>query len=148
MPFAAQQGISGLGSGKPHGLALPPFSVISEPIPMPTCPRCHQTVDAQAIACPYCRTALKAHGHPGIPLYRSVGEESLCATCTYDEDDTCNYPQRPHAKECTLYQNRFQPVATHKSSVKPIDSWLRRNSTWLVLAGIVVVSLVLALRMN
>jgi hypothetical protein len=115
---------------------------------MPTCPRCHQSVDARAIACPYCRTALKAHGHPGIPLYRSTGEEFLCATCTYHEDDTCNYPQRPYARECTLYQNHLQPIMPHQPKRHLSEGWLRRNATWLVLAGIIVVSLVLALRSN
>ncbi|MBW4659341.1 MAG: zinc ribbon domain-containing protein [Drouetiella hepatica Uher 2000/2452] len=118
---------------------------------MPTCPRCHQPVVAQAIACPHCRTALKAHGHPGIPLHRSTGGEFLCETCTYHEDDTCNYPQRPYARECTLYQNRFQPIATGKSinsRSQASKNWLRRNATWLILAGIVVVSLALALRSN
>jgi len=120
---------------------------------MPTCPRCHQSVEAQAIACPYCRTALKAHGHPGIPLYRSTGEEFLCTTCTYHEDDTCNYPQRPYARECTLYQNRFQPIVMQQPGTRKLrgagsNGWLRRNAAWLVIAGIIVISLALALRSN
>jgi Double zinc ribbon len=114
---------------------------------MPTCPRCHHSVDAQAIACPYCRTALKAYGHPGIPLYQAGKDEFLCETCTYHEDDTCNYPQRPYAKECTLYQNRLQqnsPVR-YKPSYS-LGSWLQRNSTWLIWAGLIVISFVIALR--
>jgi len=77
---------------------------------MPDCPRCHQPVDARAIACAHCKTPLKAFGHPGIPLYRSQPEEFLCTTCIYHEDDTCNYPQRPFAKECTLYHDRAEPL--------------------------------------
>jgi hypothetical protein len=46
---------------------------------------------------------LKAHGHPGIHLYRAEGETYLCRTCAYEADDSCTYPQRPYAKECTLY---------------------------------------------
>ena len=120
---------------------------------MPTCPRCHQPVESQAIACPYCRTALKAHGHPGIPLYRAKGEESLCETCTYHEDDTCNYPQRPYAKECTLYQNRLQASVLSKSQIRPkrlqpisFNDWLSRNATWIVLVGLIVISVAIALR--
>jgi Double zinc ribbon len=119
---------------------------------MPTCPRCHQSVESQAIACPYCRTALKAHGHPGIPLYRAEGGESLCESCTYHEDDTCNYPQRPHAQECTLYQNRFEAIARSKSHrpkrIQPtsFNIWLSRNATWIVLVGLIVISVAIALR--
>ncbi|MBD3881937.1 zinc ribbon domain-containing protein [Phormidium tenue FACHB-886] len=115
---------------------------------MPTCPRCHQTVESQAIACPYCHTALKAHGHPGIPLYRATGTESLCETCTYHEDDTCNFPQRPYAKECTLYENRLQakPEARRKPGDSSFNGWLRRNSAWLVLVGLIVISILIAIR--
>ncbi|MEA5513598.1 zinc ribbon domain-containing protein, partial [Nodularia sp. UHCC 0506] len=70
-----------------------------------SCPTCHQLVDNQAITCPYCRTTLKAYGHPGIPLHRATGKEFLCDSCTYHADDTCNFPQRPYAKDCTLYEN-------------------------------------------
>jgi Double zinc ribbon len=114
---------------------------------MPTCPRCHQSVDGQAIACPYCRTTLKAYGHPGIPLYQAGKDEFLCETCTYHEDDTCNYPQRPYAKECTLYQNRLQPTSSVR--YKPgaaLNGWLQRNSTWLIWIALIVISFVIALR--
>ncbi|MBD2465289.1 zinc ribbon domain-containing protein [Oscillatoria sp. FACHB-1407] len=111
------------------------------------CPRCHQPVDTQAIACPYCRTTLKAHGHPGITLYRATGKESLCSTCTYHEDDTCNFPQRPFAKECTLYHDRSQPILGSPPA-KPRDSfrlWAQRNAGWLFLTGLILVSLLIAL---
>jgi hypothetical protein len=114
---------------------------------MPSCPRCHQSVDSQSIACPYCRTPLKAYGHPGIPLYRAEGEAYLCDTCTYHEDDTCNYPQRPYAQECTLYHNRLQPVAKIQRGSKQanLPLWLSGNEGWLVLAGLAGVSLLIAL---
>jgi hypothetical protein len=115
---------------------------------MATCPRCRQSVDSQAIACPYCRTPLKAHGHPGIPLYRAEGETYLCDTCTYHEDDTCNYPQRPYAKECTLYQDRSQPVVkmqrgSHRRNQFSLS--LQGNEGWLILAGLAGISLLIAL---
>jgi hypothetical protein len=116
---------------------------------MPNCPRCHQSVETQAIVCPYCRTALKAYGHPGIPLYRAVGDEFLCDSCTYHADDTCNYPQRPLAKECTLYQNHLLPQTpiSYKPSLQTTwNTWLRRNASWIILVGLIVVSLLLALR--
>lgn len=114
---------------------------------MPACPRCHQAVDSQAIVCPYCRTALKAHGHPGIPLYRAEGESYLCDTCTYHEDDTCNFPQRPYAKECTLYQNHLQPIATvpqRSARWQKNALSLKGNEGWLVLVGLLAVSLLIA----
>ncbi|PSB16419.1 zinc ribbon domain-containing protein [Phormidesmis priestleyi ULC007] len=116
---------------------------------MPECPRCHQSVDAQAIVCPHCRTTLKAHGHPGIPLYRATGIEPLCKTCIYDADDSCTYPKRPDARECTLYSDRL-PVSVsplNKSSSRFLTKgWFRQNSVWLVLVGLVILSLWLALR--
>lgn len=74
-------------------------------MPMINCPRCDQPVDDRAIACPHCKITLKAFGHPGIPLNRATGNEYLCTTCLYHADDTCNFPQRPHAQECTLYRD-------------------------------------------
>ena len=113
---------------------------------MPECPRCRQPVKADAIACAYCGTALKAFGHPGITLYRAEGEESLCATCTYDKDDTCNFPQRPHASECTLYDNVDKPVQSAIAAQPRLmmRKWVERNLGWLVLLGIILVSLLLA----
>lgn len=114
---------------------------------MPDCPRCHQPVKADAIACPHCRAVLKAYGHPGITLYRAKQEEYLCQTCIYHEDDTCNFPQRPYAKECTLYNRSGQKLSPTRSAVKPSDTarmWLRRNAFWLVLLGLVAISVFLA----
>lgn len=62
------------------------------------CPRCHQSIDSQAVACPYCRIEIKAFGHPGIPLHRAEGTSFLCNSCTYHADDSCNFPQRPYAQ--------------------------------------------------
>jgi len=118
---------------------------------MPECPRCHQPVESKAVTCPYCHLALKAYGHPGIPLYRADGEAYLCDTCTYHEDDTCNFPQRPYAKECTLYQDRDKSLSAPSSGSKrqsglaQVKTWMQQNAVWLVLIGLVVVSLLLSL---
>ncbi|MBO3461909.1 zinc ribbon domain-containing protein [Aetokthonos hydrillicola Thurmond2011] len=116
-----------------------------------TCPRCHQLVNAQAVTCPYCRTELKAFGHPGIPLHRAKGDEYLCDSCTYHLDDTCNFPQRPYAKECTLYQNIEQSKLEYEqrryatSFSSTLQNWIRRNQTLLLLLALLLVCLLIAL---
>lgn len=116
---------------------------------MPNCPRCHQSVDAQAVTCPHCRTPLKAYGHPGIPLYRATGETYLCDSCTYHHDDTCNFPQRPYAKECTLYQNENDALRRSqlsKSSPRAnISTWLKRHQFWLLILGLLLLSFLIVL---
>ncbi|MBF2064623.1 MAG: zinc ribbon domain-containing protein [Calothrix sp. C42_A2020_038] len=114
------------------------------------CPRCKQQVDSQAVTCPYCRTELKAFGHPGIPLHRAVKDEYLCSTCTYHIDDSCNFPKRPTAKECTLYQNFEEYQAQQEQqNQKPIfyqrfQKWLQNNQTLLLLTALFVVCLLIA----
>ncbi len=115
---------------------------------MPDCPKCHQPVDSQALECPYCRTLLKAHGHPGMKLYRATDGEPLCTTCAYHEDDTCNFPKRPYAMDCTLYRDRTQPITVPTSGYAPnvqLKIWLSRNLVWLILLGLVLLSLLIAL---
>ncbi|MEB3293356.1 MAG: zinc ribbon domain-containing protein, partial [Synechococcales bacterium] len=74
---------------------------------MRNCPKCHHSVKPNAVVCPNCHTQLKAFGHPGMDLHHvKQGQKSLCLTCTYHADDSCNYPKRPHAQECTLYQEQ------------------------------------------
>lgn len=115
---------------------------------MPECPKCHQVVESQAVECPYCRTALKAHGHPGMPLYRATGKEPLCLTCAYHEDDSCNFPKRPFAMDCTLYRDRNQPLvasAPGYSTSFQIRTWLSRNLVWFVVIGLILISLLIAI---
>ncbi|EAW38921.1 hypothetical protein [Lyngbya sp. PCC 8106] len=117
---------------------------------MPECPRCHQPVDSQALACPHCKFQLKAFGHPGIPLHRATQETYLCSSCLYHEDDTCNFPQRPYAKECTLYHDRSEPilppppVKSSPQGLGAIKYWVKNNGVWLVLLGLLAVSLLLS----
>ncbi|MBW4419665.1 MAG: zinc ribbon domain-containing protein [Myxacorys californica WJT36-NPBG1] len=115
---------------------------------MLSCPKCHQPIkNRDAIACPHCRTPLKAHGHAGIPLHRAIGNEPLCRTCTYHADDTCNYPQRPDAWECTMYRDcRVATVSTptnYETSSSP-QAWIRRNGVWIAIVGLLVLSFLIA----
>jgi C4-type Zn-finger protein len=73
------------------------------------CPRCEELVNGQVINCPYCGNELKAFGHPGIPLHQTTDKSFLCDRCIYHHDDTCNFPQRPYAKTCTLFHDRSIP---------------------------------------
>ncbi|WP_460202616.1 hypothetical protein [Scytonema sp. NUACC21] len=116
-----------------------------------TCPRCHQPVNSQAVKCPHCRAELKAYGHPGIPLHRATGEGYLCDTCTYHADDTCNFPQRPYATECILYQNieerqlELQQQSQSSSFGVTIRNWMRRNQALLLLLALLFVCFLIAL---
>ncbi len=115
---------------------------------MPDCPLCHQAVEPQAIACPHCRVPLKAHGHPGMPLYRAIGDEPLCLTCTYHADDTCTFPKRPTAMDCTLYNDTRQTPTAEPSGYKSgshIKTWGKRNAGLLALIGLLLISLMVAL---
>lgn len=118
---------------------------------MSNCPRCHQPVDSQAIACSYCRAPLKAFGHPGIPLYQTTGAESLCHSCIYHFDNTCNFPQRPYAKNCTLYHNQSEPLVppvnfSHSHSwSQTVKIWFQRNTVWWLLLGLIIISFLLSL---
>lgn len=115
---------------------------------MLSCPRCQATLDPTAIQCPRCGLPLKAHGHPGIPLHRTEGTEPLCATCLYDADDTCNFPQRPHAETCTLYRsvNVDNDLALPTPSPgQQIGFWFRNHRGLVGIAGLLLLSLALVL---
>ncbi|MEB3210043.1 MAG: zinc ribbon domain-containing protein [Leptolyngbyaceae bacterium] len=117
---------------------------------MPECPRCKRTiVDSAAIACPYCKNPLKAFGHKGIPLHQATDGSYLCDTCLYDKDDSCNYPKRPHAKECTMYHDAAVPILGDEpvpvSFAQRLNSWVKRNSTLMLFLGLILISLAIAL---
>jgi uncharacterized Zn-finger protein len=105
-------------------------------------------VDSQAITCPYCRTTLKAYGHPGINLHRAAKGTYLCDSCTYHADDTCNFPQRPYAKDCTLYQNiaerkaQVEELRSANSVDTSIKTWVKRNQALMLLLGLLLICLV------
>ncbi|MBW4622289.1 MAG: zinc ribbon domain-containing protein [Cyanosarcina radialis HA8281-LM2] len=115
---------------------------------MPTCPKCHQKVSDQATACPYCRVELKAFGHPGMPLHRANKDEYLCDTCLYHADDTCNFPQRPYAIECTLYRDRTPPPEPPKQPSdwgRSLRIWCQRHQRLLTLAVLIAISIIAAI---
>jgi hypothetical protein len=113
---------------------------------MLTCPRCHQNVDRQAIECPYCRTLLKAHGHPGMTLHQAIEGAFLCPTCAYHVDDSCTFPQRPQAITCTLYKNiqRAEEVIPPLPLSRVIQDWVFRHKGLLLLLAVMIGSIALA----
>ncbi|NET48216.1 MAG: hypothetical protein F6K09_05730 [Merismopedia sp. SIO2A8] len=122
--------------------------------PSIACPHCRKPIAANAIACPHCRTSLKAMGHAGIPLYQAAEGEVLCDTCTYHRDDSCNYPLRPQAKDCTMYVDDRKPVepSVYHSTTKrraslgeAIANWVQQNTVLALVICLVVVSLFMTL---
>ncbi|MCS6815338.1 MAG: zinc ribbon domain-containing protein [Cyanobacteria bacterium] len=115
---------------------------------MVTCPYCQQPVEPKALSCPYCRTELKAYGHPGMPLHRALDDSYLCHSCSYHADDSCTYPQRPFAKTCMLYTARTaQPNhQTHYQPMRSLNQWISRHSRLLALIGLVIISIIFALQ--
>ncbi|MEO1005732.1 MAG: zinc ribbon domain-containing protein [Cyanobacteria bacterium J06638_38] len=118
---------------------------------MPSCPKCKQPVDSQIIICPQCNNPLKAFGHPGITLYQSEDNSSLCDRCTYHLDDTCNFPQRPDAQSCTLFQDAAIPLVSQSEipasrlGWSGFKNWLYRYRGAIAIALLIVISVVLAL---
>ena len=112
---------------------------------MPACPRCEKPVSVAALKCPHCNLTLKAHGHPGMTLYRGKAEP-LCATCAYDADNTCTFPKRPDAMTCTLYQDvnstSALPSAPYSAPPRP---WWKENLVWIALGVLIALSIAFAL---
>lgn len=111
---------------------------------MSTCPRCQRPIDTQAIKCPHCGTLLKAYGHPGMTLYQAKNEAYLCESCTYHEDDTCTFPQRPYAQSCILYQDKHAKIEKPISLplTRRIKNWCYRNRGLLLILGLIIIGLV------
>lgn len=118
---------------------------------MSTCPCCKKPIDSQAITCPHCKNQLKAFGHPGIPLHQSTDDNSLCDRCTYNFDDTCNFPNRPYAKSCTLFHDRSVSLTPEKETPASqegwtgVKNWLYRHRGLIAIALLILLSVVLAL---
>ena len=118
---------------------------------MVNCPRCNQPVDSQDINCPRCNNQLKAFGHPGIDLYQAQDETWLCDRCIYHEDDSCNFPQRPYAKSCTLFHDRSIPLVeeitfpSQRVGIQGLKHFCIRNRGLLAIAVLILISILLAL---
>ncbi|MEC4983459.1 MAG: zinc ribbon domain-containing protein [Oscillatoria sp. PMC 1068.18] len=117
---------------------------------MPDCPHCQQPVDREAVSCPHCQATLKAYGHPGIPLHQATAGDYLCDRCLYHEDDSCNFPQRPYAKTCTLFRDANEPSELNSSRYQPggitgLKLWFKRNLGILLLVSLILVSILIAL---
>lgn len=113
---------------------------------MPICPRCQNQVKTTDLTCTYCGLQLKAHGHPSIELHQAMsGEDVLCTTCAYHEDDSCTFPQRPHAKACTLYQpvNTKEEKVVYQQRSPSFKIFWQQNKVWLILLAIFGVALLL-----
>lgn len=118
---------------------------------MSYCSRCKQPVDPQAVNCPHCNNSLKAFGHPGMPLYQSEDNTWLCNRCIYHEDDTCNFPQRPYAKSCTLFHDSTQPLIEEIDTPAStqgwagVKNWLYRYRGLIAIAILILFSALLVL---
>ncbi|MDJ0576153.1 MAG: zinc ribbon domain-containing protein [Xenococcaceae cyanobacterium MO_234.B1] len=116
---------------------------------MSHCPRCDKPIDSQAINCPYCNNPVKAFGHPGIPLYQADRDEFLCDRCIYHQDDTCNYPQRPYAKTCTLFRDITATLEEEETSIytrsfkSRIIAWVHSNRFLLGILFLLMLSIIL-----
>lgn len=104
------------------------------------------------VTCSHCGTVLKAYGHPGITLHRATEDQPLCESCTYHADDTCTFPQRPYAQECTLYNDISQAqveidqiYVPRSLPLQTVRLWCQRNPALLGLLGLVAVSFLLTL---
>lgn len=119
---------------------------------MPSCPKCKQPVDYQRVSCPHCNNPLTAYGHPGMPLYQSEDNTSLCDRCTYHLDDTCNFPQRPHAQSCILFHDATTPlevdIPTSKLGWRGIKNLLYRYRGLIAIACLILVSIIVALNIK
>jgi hypothetical protein len=114
------------------------------------CPRCHQKVAPQAVSCPKCNNQLKAFGHPGIDLYQTKDGSWLCDRCIYHEDDSCNFPQRPYAKSCTLFHDRSVPLVEEtiplkRGGIKAFKTWFFQNRGLIAISALILISILLAL---
>ena len=117
---------------------------------MTICPKCDRSVDPQAIKCPYCNNPLKAFGHPGIKLYQAEEDAYLCDRCYYHHDDSCNYPQRPYAKTCTMFHDADEPLIDETpiyspGGIKGFRLWCSRNRGLLIIFGLIVFSVLLVI---
>ncbi|MEM9149207.1 MAG: zinc ribbon domain-containing protein [Cyanobacteria bacterium P01_F01_bin.3] len=112
---------------------------------MPACPRCDRNIPSTTIICPHCQLTLKAHGHPGMSLHRTKDNRILCDTCAYHADDSCNFPKRPSATSCTLYQALNAPANIYERPVYTVPWWRKINQAWLALGILIAISILVTI---
>lgn len=102
------------------------------------CPSCHQSSSSNSLYCPKCKSPLTAFGHSGIPLHQADQGTVLCSNCIYHLDDTCDFPQRPYALSCTLYQDQDIKLELPKTPKTSLSwrFWLYQNRGWLILVSL------------
>jgi len=118
---------------------------------MLSCPHCEQQIAQEVVICPHCRKELKAFGHQGIPLHYAAQETYLCDRCLYHRDDSCNFPQRPYAKTCTLYQDYLQefPCESEKknnpSIITRVKYWISNHQRILLISLLLIISVIVTI---
>jgi len=80
-----------------------------------------------------------------MTLHRAQGDQILCPTCVYEADNSCNFPQRPQAKTCTLYQNIEAMPALSPQEIYTIPWWRKVGRGRIALALLIGISLIIAL---
>jgi hypothetical protein len=112
---------------------------------MPSCYRCQAPVQSTDVSCRRCGAELKAFGHAGIPVHRSVDGQSLCLSCVYHVDDSCDYPKRPNALDCTLYRSvDYQAEPVKRPGARSPQSM--PVTLWVIVGGVLLLALWLFFR--
>lgn len=82
-----------------------------------------------------------------MKLFRATEGEPLCANCAYHADDSCNFPKRPYALDCTLYQDvrQSQVRSPQYDASFQLQRWVKRNTPLLWIIGLLGISLAVVL---
>ncbi|MEB3274433.1 MAG: hypothetical protein ACO4AI_05725 [Prochlorothrix sp.] len=116
-----------------------------------TCSRCQRPLQPQATTCPHCGLVLSAYGHPGLTIQRSEDGTPLCDSCVYHWDDSCTFPNRPTALDCTLYRDRSQPepeplvLGQSRSPLTRVRYWIQDHRAFVIIGTIFLIALLLRL---
>jgi hypothetical protein len=74
-------------------------------------------------------------------LHHAKGNIPLCQSCAYDADNSCTFPKRPNAMDCTLYQNSEASPEPTRQEIYRIP-WQRKNGFRLILAALLLLALI------
>ncbi|KKJ00649.1 hypothetical protein [Prochlorothrix hollandica] len=117
------------------------------------CPQCQRSISSDVPTCPHCGVTLVAYGHPGLVIQRSRDGTPLCDTCVYHRDDSCTFPHRPTAQDCTLYRDVSSPEPdlpprsrrVHLSTGQRLSRWAQNHRGAVILVALVLGALLLQL---